>query len=111
MTINGSNETRPTAKYSFQNPLHGAEGIRVVAKLMLRTHAFHGSTEGNPLRSTQQRRSFGRTMWRFHLDGFYIQCCSFSTDLEGTANFWSPFASGHLQPVLAPPVDNGKTNS
>ena len=107
MTINGSSETRHTAKCSFQNPLRDAEGIRVVARLMLRTHVFHGSTEASPSRSTHRRRSLGRTTWRFHLDGFRIQCCSFSTDLEGRANFWSPFASGRLQLVLAPPVDNG----
>jgi hypothetical protein len=107
MTINGGRETRPTAKCSFQNPLRDAEAIRVVPRLMLRTHVFRGSTEGNPLRSTHQRRTLGRTMWRFHLDGFCIRCCSFSTDLEGRASFWSLFASGRLQPVLAPPIDNG----
>ena len=35
----------------------------------------------------------------FHLDGFYIQCYSFSMDLEGRANFWSPFVVGRLQPT------------
>jgi hypothetical protein len=46
-------------------------------------------------------------MHRFHLDGICIRGCNFSTDLEGKANFWSLFASGHLQSVLAPEVDNG----
>jgi hypothetical protein len=32
MTINGSSETRPTAKCSFQHPLRCTEGIRVVAR-------------------------------------------------------------------------------
>jgi hypothetical protein len=107
MTINGGRETRPTAKCFFRNPLRDAEAIRVVPRLMSRTHVFRGSTEGNPLRSTYQRRTLGRTMWRFHLDGSCIRCCSFSTDLEGRASFWSLFASGRLQPVLVPPIDDG----
>ena len=46
-------------------------------------------------------------MWRFHLDGSRIQCCSSSTDLEVKAIFWSTFAAGHLRLVLARLVDNG----
>ena len=107
MTINRGSERRPTAKCSSQSPLQDAEGIRVVARQMLRTHVFRRSTEVNPLRSTRQRRSLGGTMWRFHLGGSYIQCCSFSTDPEGRANFWSPSASGRLKLVLALPVNNG----
>jgi hypothetical protein len=107
MTLHGGSETGLTVKCFFQNPLQDAEGIRVVTKLMLRTHVFHGSTKANPLRPTHRRRSLGRTMWRFHLDGSCIQCCNFSTDLEGRARILSPFASGRLQVVLAPSVDNG----
>ena len=107
MTTSGGNETRPTAKCSFQNPLQDAEGIRVVVRSILRTHVFRGSIEVSPLRSTPQRRSLGRTMWRYHPDGSCIQCCNFSTDLEGRSSFWSPFASGLLQFVLVPLVDNG----
>ena len=44
-------------------------------------------------------------MRRFHLDVSCIQCCNFSTDLEGRARLWSLFASGRLQLVLA--LDNG----
>ena len=107
MTINRGSERRPTAGCSFQNPLQDAEGVRVVARLMLKTHVFRRSTEVNPLRPTPQRRSLGGTMWRFHLGESCIQCCSFSTDLEGRANFWSPFASGRLKLVLALLANNG----
>ena len=109
MTTSGGNETRHTAKCSCQNPLQNAEGIRVVVKLILRTHVFRGSTEVSPLRSTPQRRSLGRTMWWYHPDGSCIQYCNFSTDLEGRANFWTPFAFGRLQFLLAPLVENGIT--
>ena len=97
MTIHGGSEARLTVKCSFQNPLRDAEGIRVVTKQILGTHAFHESIKANPLCPTHRRCSLERTMWRFHLDGFCIQCCNFSTDLEGRARTWSPFASGHLQ--------------
>jgi hypothetical protein len=73
---------------------------------ILRTHVFRGSTEAIPSHSTHRRRSLQRTRRRFHLDGFCIQCCSFSTDLVGKANFWSPFAFGRLRYVSVP-VDNG----
>jgi hypothetical protein len=45
-------------------------------------------------------------MSQFHLYGFRNRCCSFSTDQEDRANFWSPFAAGHLPLVLARRVDN-----
>ena len=99
MIINEGGETQPTAKCSFQNPLRDAEGMRIIERLELRTYVFHRSTKGNLSRTTQRRYSLGRTMQRFHLDGFGIRCCSFSTDLEGRANFWSPSATGPLQIV------------
>ena len=71
------------------------------------THVFHGSIEGIPLCSIDQKRSHGKTTWQFHLDEHRIQCCSFSTDLEDTTNVWSPFASGHLLFVSARPANDG----
>ena len=109
MTINRADERRHTAKCSFQNPLQDAEEIKVGTRLMLRTHVFRGSTEENPLCSTPQRRALGRTIWQYHFDGSCTPCCNFSTDLEGRANFWTPFAFGRLQFLLAPLVDNGIT--
>ena len=109
MTMDGDSKRRLTAKCSFQNPLQGAERIRLVTKLTLRAHVFHGSTEVNPWCSTHRIHSLGRTTLQFHLDGFCIQCCSFLTDPGGKANFLNLYAFGPLQvePVSAPPVDNG----
>ena len=101
MAKNGSSETKPTAKCSFQTPLRDAKEIRDILGLMLSTYVFHESIEASSSRSTHRRHSLGRTTRQFHLDGTCIQCCNFSTDLEGKANFWSLFASGRLQPVLA----------
>ena len=107
MTTNGSSETRPTAKCSFLHPLDCTQKeLGLSQGQVLRTHVSRGSTEASPSRSTHRRPSLQRTTSRFRLDAFCIQYYSFSTDLEGKANFWSLFASGRLYLVLTLSVDN-----